>query len=142
MNRVVEIGVAAAAALIAAPCAGSAASVIEGSAWTGRSADNLVPVKLQCDFKNGRVVCGDKKNGKKNSHNDDGEHHKKKDKNGQSETTQSGNSNSQGSEGKATTPDSVNSQSTTTPPSSTGTTACDNVLFLDYCNTSGKPASP
>ncbi len=84
MNRLVGIGIATVIALIAATCVASAASVTEFSyanlseAWMAVSARSLLRVKLQCDLKNGRVVCGEKKGGKKASHDDNDDHHHKK----------------------------------------------------------------
>lgn len=137
MNRLVGIGIATVIALIAATCVASAASVTEFSyanlseAWMAVSARSLLRVKLQCDLKNGRVVCGEKKGGKKASHDDnDDHHHKKKHKDENTESTQS-----DPAKGDETSKDAG---ATTTTPNTKNACGGDNVLWGDYCYTNQK----
>jgi hypothetical protein len=135
VNSLVKIGITAFVALAAASSITTAASALEATAfvadlshaWVSLPATGLLRVKLDCDFKHGRLVCGDKKGGNKSSHNDDEDHNKKK-KDKTSKSTQSGNSGSpsdKGSKGVETT--------TTLNANKCGGNATDNVLWGDYC---------
>jgi hypothetical protein len=138
VNPLVKIGITAFVALMAATSLATAASAFEATlsvtdlshAWLPLPASGLVRVKLDCDFKHGRLVCGDKKGGKKRSHNDgDDDHHKKSGKDKNSKSTQSGNSGSPNDKG------AKGVETTTTPSSSSkcAGNATDNVLWGDYC---------